>query len=502
MVQSTDITLSPGISGTEERTELNDILAAILSNHSGASRPGYLTDPGYWTKEVSGTVYESYFFDGTDDILIGTLNTSANTFVAAGQLGTFGSIVASKTGSFSASITDFGTLFSCNATSGNITATIGATADLGTTWFAIYQKTDASANTITIDPDSADTINGATTITLSNQDDAIIVIKATSSTFVGIYCPGVGDLARLSTVFNYITSLTGLTAPDKADLFALYDTSAGAGRKITVEDLFKVINTFTADTSPDGATDYIQTYDNSATSAKRVLLNNLFKIINTLSVIAPDTANDYIPFYDVSGAVAGKCLLSAILPSAVVTPTIQVFATPGAGTWNRPSGCKKIKVTNAAAGGGSRAGGGGAAGDGGDTNFGAHCSATGGKAGTISGGGLGGEGIDGDLNINGSDGGQHKTDGTNQRGIALGGSSFLAGSSTQTGKDNGGGAGIPSISGSSGAGYAGGGGGTSIKYIDVTAISSVSLVVGAGGTAGGTGYVGGAGVIIVEEYYA
>lgn len=57
-------------------------LDAILTNHSGASRPAYAVAGTVWQKIVSGTQWEWYLFDGTDDILIGTFNPAANTFVA------------------------------------------------------------------------------------------------------------------------------------------------------------------------------------------------------------------------------------------------------------------------------------------------------------------------------------------------------------------------------------------------------------------------------------
>lgn len=208
MSQSTDITLSPGISGTSQRTELNDILAAILTGHSGASRPSYLTGTtGGWTKIVSGTVHELYYFDGTDDILVGTLNLSANTFTPSGQLGTFGNAVSAKTGAFTAVTADYGKFFTCNATTAAFTAALDTTSTLGTSWFAIFQKTDATANAVTIDPAGSDTVNGSATIALNAQYDTAIVIKASNSTFVAIIVPGT---ALRDPAANGIISRTAL----------------------------------------------------------------------------------------------------------------------------------------------------------------------------------------------------------------------------------------------------------------------------------------------------
>ena len=63
-------------------------LDAMLTLHSGAGRPAYAVANTLWLKIVSGTVWELYLFDGTDDILIGTINTGANSFVVnSGALG-------------------------------------------------------------------------------------------------------------------------------------------------------------------------------------------------------------------------------------------------------------------------------------------------------------------------------------------------------------------------------------------------------------------------------
>lgn len=55
---------------------------AVLTNHSGASRPSYAVAGTTWLKIVSSTAWEMYLFDGTDDLLIGTFNPVANTFIS------------------------------------------------------------------------------------------------------------------------------------------------------------------------------------------------------------------------------------------------------------------------------------------------------------------------------------------------------------------------------------------------------------------------------------
>ncbi len=72
-----------------------------------------------------------------------------------------------------------------------------------------------------------------------------------------------------------ITGQTADTSPAIDDLVVTSDTSAGALKKVRLDDVFKVINGMTADASPDGAADYVATYDASASSEKKVLVNNL-----------------------------------------------------------------------------------------------------------------------------------------------------------------------------------------------------------------------------------
>lgn len=61
-------------------TETNESFDAILSQHSDAtSRPSYAVAGSVWVKTVSATQNEWYWFDGTDDILIATVDYTANT---------------------------------------------------------------------------------------------------------------------------------------------------------------------------------------------------------------------------------------------------------------------------------------------------------------------------------------------------------------------------------------------------------------------------------------
>jgi hypothetical protein len=62
------------------RTDLNNVLGAINSSNSGTSRPSGAVAGTIWLDTSGGvTAYILKFYDGADDIALGTINTTANT---------------------------------------------------------------------------------------------------------------------------------------------------------------------------------------------------------------------------------------------------------------------------------------------------------------------------------------------------------------------------------------------------------------------------------------
>ncbi len=70
-------------SGTALATLLNSWREAIKTNHAGAARPSYAVAGMIWVKTVSATAHEIYYYDGADDILLATVNPTANTIAYA-----------------------------------------------------------------------------------------------------------------------------------------------------------------------------------------------------------------------------------------------------------------------------------------------------------------------------------------------------------------------------------------------------------------------------------
>jgi hypothetical protein len=74
-------TLSPSDSGNTLVSSLDSFSAAFLSNNSGSTRPSYAVEGTIWTKIVSATLRQVYYYDGDTDFLLFTYNPVANTFV-------------------------------------------------------------------------------------------------------------------------------------------------------------------------------------------------------------------------------------------------------------------------------------------------------------------------------------------------------------------------------------------------------------------------------------
>lgn len=161
---------------TAHAVENNDSLDAALSQHSGTSRPAYAVAQTVWVDIVSGTEENAYFFDGTDDILIYTINPSANTITYAG-LGTFAvenlSAVPAQTlaGKMSAAdqeierpkLKDYGEVIN------DIGSTGGGTQDVDLELGNVALLTvDTSANTLTISNWPASGIEGSVTLKITN----------------------------------------------------------------------------------------------------------------------------------------------------------------------------------------------------------------------------------------------------------------------------------------------------------------------------------------------
>lgn len=204
-------------------------------------------------------------------------------------------------------------------------------------------------------------------------------------------------------------------------------------------------------------------------------------IATDVTLTVPVTGGE-IPLKDGSGTITATSFVgdgSGLTGIAGGFSNMQVFTSSG--TFTVPTGITKAKVTVIGGGGGGSNGTPTNGGTGGTSSFGAYCSATGGTGNWNPGavGNAGGSGSGGDLNLEGSRGFA-----VGQRGLSFYGLSY-------------GGGGQGSTSGGSFGG--GGGGGGAIELVTgLTPGGTVSVTVGAGGTAASGAGAGTAGVVIVE----
>lgn len=116
----------------------------------------------------------------------------------------------SKTSSYPVVEADRDKLIRADATSGTLTVTLLAAATAGDGFTIAVKKTDSSGNTVIIDANSSETIDGATTVTLSNQYEvAILMCNGTSWHIVNSAASQsttfAADNATNSAVTNIIT---------------------------------------------------------------------------------------------------------------------------------------------------------------------------------------------------------------------------------------------------------------------------------------------------------
>lgn len=70
--------------GAQLNTRLGDWRDALHSLHKGPTRPPYATAGMLWLQEIASTEWRLWLFDGADDIQVGTINPTANTFAPTG----------------------------------------------------------------------------------------------------------------------------------------------------------------------------------------------------------------------------------------------------------------------------------------------------------------------------------------------------------------------------------------------------------------------------------
>ena len=127
MAQVSDVTLSnQGFSAY--RTEHNNINSAFNSTHIGSSRPTSAVAGTIWIDNSSDPTWQMYVYDGTDDIQVATIDTTANTINFIDSSVSITGLSTSATGTV-LTLSDSNILFAKKGYFAEQTLTDGATID-------------------------------------------------------------------------------------------------------------------------------------------------------------------------------------------------------------------------------------------------------------------------------------------------------------------------------------------------------------------------------------
>lgn len=119
-----------------------------------------------------------------------------------------------------------------DTSSGNVTLTLPSAASAGNGLGGIIKKS-ASANSLVIARQLAETIDGATSITLTAQYHAVWLVPDGANWKVAAHFLADGSIAAANLAATFLTGMTALTSVDRAaDYLMVYDASATAHKKV------------------------------------------------------------------------------------------------------------------------------------------------------------------------------------------------------------------------------------------------------------------------------
>lgn len=168
----------------------------------------------------SGTPIDIYL-DGSYKLVV--KDSTGATIRTIDPVTTLSQLITSRTttGDITTSESDRDKLILVDASSANRTVTLQAAATAGDGFQMFIKKIDGSANTVTIDANSSELIDGATTVILKSQNDMLSIIcdgtawySSINSSFVDLTASGdvniAGDLTTNTLAVNSTATLTGL----------------------------------------------------------------------------------------------------------------------------------------------------------------------------------------------------------------------------------------------------------------------------------------------------
>ena len=171
-----DLNIASG-AGAVVRADMNLALLALASQNSGATAPTATAPYMPWA-DITANVIRMRNAGDTGWMVAGTLDTDQ---------------VLEHSGTYTLQVRDYGKLVRCDTTSGAWTLSLFAVVAELEGWRCRLQMVGTGVNDLTIDPDSAELINGGSTLTGVDGD------------IIDLYCTGTAWYAvvsapRLATV--------------------------------------------------------------------------------------------------------------------------------------------------------------------------------------------------------------------------------------------------------------------------------------------------------------
>jgi len=159
------------------RADINDALAAIVSNNSNATAPA-TTYGNMWWYDTTANMLKIRNNGNSSWIDVGYFDQTNGKFVARVTETT------AKTTAYTVVLTDRNKTILADATSVAFTVTLPTAASAGDGFVITVKKTDSSANAVTIDANGSETIDGALTQSLAGQYDNITLISNGTAWFM------------------------------------------------------------------------------------------------------------------------------------------------------------------------------------------------------------------------------------------------------------------------------------------------------------------------------
>lgn len=178
------------------RTDISNALVAIQSNNSGAAAS-------------TSTIAFMQWADSSTNLMLKFRNSADSAWLA--KLNLDSDMVTSWSTAYTTVASDHQKLINCNASGGAFSITVLGSTTAGEGYEFIVKKTDSSVNAVTIDGNASETIDGATTLVLSNQYEAAWLRVDGSNLHVISRTPGIATQAQQETG----TNITALVTPGR-----------------------------------------------------------------------------------------------------------------------------------------------------------------------------------------------------------------------------------------------------------------------------------------------